>query len=279
MAKIVNKDSKVKKKKIKIENTNVIESFVDEYKHVNLNIQNKLFKNIVHRKEYIKQSFKLNYIIWFSLIICAIILSVQSKDSIFYNIKNILCGITYLIISMTFGYYIHNLSHTCSGTLFYKDLLKHFYNRNKDQYSNWNKFVMNYLKYTFDFHSVVHHNSKINKQLIFVIGEILINWLMEGGYIILMAYYFGWNINTNVFWLWGLSYATVHNINYNLYPPECHEEHHKNPNTNFGIDTLDVIFGTKYDYECLENFNHASINVFLITALILYLRYKNILTI
>ena len=264
--KLINKNNKNNNKLINKNNKLINKNFINYKK------QNKLFENIIKNNKYIKKSFKINYIIFSTLIICTSILSINFNDGFFKNILNIFIGFIYLTISMTFGWTMHYLSHVCSATIFYKDLLKHFYYREEKDYTWFNRFMLNYFKYTWDFHSTIHHDSSINKNFIFIIGEIIINFAMEGGYIIILSYLFNWNINTNVFWFWSLLYATVHNINYNIIQPECHTQHHINPNTNFGIDTLDVIFGYKYDYECLENFNHTSINAIIITFLILYIR-------
>lgn len=269
----VKKNKKNKKKKTK---HSVKESLKNKYadhkysKHVKIERQNIFLHELEDRKKYIYESIRINYIIFTSLFICVILLSYQFNDSFYKNILNILFGFFYLFISMLLGWYIHYLAHYYNGIIYLEKL-------------NMNPILKNIIHYSSlivcDFHSIIHHDTTINKNFIYIIGEFLSNLYMEGGYIIALIYLCKWNINTNVFWLWAFLYASVHNINYNLYPPECHIQHHIDPNTNLGIDTLDIIFGTKYDYNCLENFNHGTINVFIITGLILYLRYKNILTI
>ena len=239
-------------------------------KHVKIERQNILLHEIEGRKTKIFESFWLNIKIYVTLFICVICLSLKMNDNTLQNINHSINGLFYLIIAMILGWVIHYLAHYYNGILFLENKPMNYYFKS----------ILNFFSLIIcDFHSLIHHDTTINKKPIYIIGEFLSNFYMEGGYIIASNYLFNWNINTNVFWLWALTYASVHNINYNLYPPECHVQHHKDPNTNLGIDTLDVIFGTKYDYDCLEDFNHGSINVIIITILLLYLRNKNILTI
>ena len=70
--------------------------------------------------------------------------------------------------------------------------------------------------------------------------------------------------------LWALLYATFHNINYLFIKPDTHKNHHLDPTVNFGIDIWDIIFNTKYPGEELEDYNHYSINIVLLTILLCY---------
>ena len=65
---------------------------------------------------------------------------------------------------------------------------------------------------------------------------------------------------------------TIHLINYRIVDPNPHQEHHLNCNTNYGIDTLDIIFNTKYNIKDVENFNHGTINVLIIMLVIIFLK-------
>ena len=51
--------------------------------------------------------------------------------------------------------------------------------------------------------------------------------------------------------------------------PSTHRDHHIDSSTNYGIDTLDIFFETKYDINDIEDFNHAAINLLIITCVIL----------
>jgi sterol desaturase/sphingolipid hydroxylase (fatty acid hydroxylase superfamily) len=93
--------------------------------------------------------------------------------------------------------------------------------------------------------------------------------MTQGGLLIFFKYFFNL-IDNRIILLWALFYATVHNINYNIVSPQTHRQHHVNDKTNYGIDIWDIIMGTKFDYDTIETHNHASINLLLITALILF---------
>ena len=84
------------------------------------------------------------------------------------------------------------------------------------------------------------------------------------------------NVNIYILLLWSLVYSTFHNINYNIIDNTLiHNEHHKNIFTNFGIDIVDLIFNSKYDDRNIENINHYSINLVIITALLLYYKWND----
>jgi sterol desaturase/sphingolipid hydroxylase (fatty acid hydroxylase superfamily) len=70
--------------------------------------------------------------------------------------------------------------------------------------------------------------------------------------------------------LWAFLYATVHNINYMYLSPTTHRDHHIDSSTNYGIDTLDILFNTKYNNNDIEDLNHASINLIFITCVIIF---------
>ena len=70
--------------------------------------------------------------------------------------------------------------------------------------------------------------------------------------------------------LWALMYATAHNINYLFLKPTVHRDHHLHEDTNYGLDIADIIFDTKYDLTDIEDYNHISINLIVITAIMVY---------
>ena len=144
-----------------------------------------------------------------------------------------------------------------------------------------NKIVENFIYYTCDFHDKIHHDTSVNKEPMNLIIEFIQNFLMEGGFLILLSYWSNFSIGINKFkfkfnravlLLWGLLYATVHNINYIILGCDQHVKHHINPKTNYGIDVLDILFDTKYDIYNIENINHGAINVVVITLIIYYFK-------
>jgi len=70
--------------------------------------------------------------------------------------------------------------------------------------------------------------------------------------------------------LCALMYATTHNINYVYLKPSVHRDHHIDNSTNFGIDIADILFDTKYNLDDIETHNHVSINLIIITLIIVY---------
>lgn len=219
--------------------------------------KNIFLKKILKRKDKIFESINLNK--WFFCLLIIIIfywtykLSENNILSIGFT-KNLYWLISSLIITALWGWYVHYLSHHIS--------LNETIDLFLDKQSSY---LRTFAIYLFDFHDIIHHNTKINKKFINLAIEFILNLLYEGLYLIL----FLWSMNMgNLIYfklpiLWGLTYASSHVINYTLIEPLCHIQHHNNPYTNFGLDTIDVIMNTKYDINCLENFNHTAINMFL----------------
>lgn len=124
-----------------------------------------------------------------------------------------------------------------------------------------------------DFHSVTHHDSSINKQPANVCYEFMNNFFTQGGGLVLFVWFCNRCIDMRVILLWALMYATAHNINYLFLKPTVHRDHHLHEDTNYGLDIADIIFDTKYDLTDIEDYNHISINLIVITA-IMVLRWQ-----
>jgi sterol desaturase/sphingolipid hydroxylase (fatty acid hydroxylase superfamily) len=96
-------------------------------------------------------------------------------------------------------------------------------------------------------------------------------YVQAGGFLLII--WVAKQLNLYVITLWGLMYATIHNINYAIRPPATHMCHHIDKTTNYGIDIWDIIFNSKYgdDYSVdkIENINHYAINTAIITVCIL----------
>jgi len=237
-----------------------------------------IFKNF----KQVCRSIKLNYIFWIS---CGISIYLLTKYNT--NIDSYFVSILSFLLAVLLGYYIHYLAHAYDWSKTYSksdntviDYIK------SSEYLD--KFFRGLICYTFDFHDKVHHDSSVNKQPINVLVEFIQNFMMEGGFLILLASASSFQIkvgnstfkfNRAILLMWGLLYATVHNINYRIVyslDPENslnqHSLHHKHPKTNYGIDTLDILFDTKYNLDNIEVFNHAAINVLIITFIILYFK-------
>lgn len=212
----------------------------------------------------LKNNFKINYIYYITTIFCLYALY-------HYKVTNnsmICIIITYILVSMI-GYSIHYFTHYIQ--------ISEIYKKNKTITRSF-PIVDNFIKKLFDiidFHHIIHHNSnyennvKVNKKWKNIIIEFLQNIFFQGIIIIIISKFLNY-LDRTIILLWTLLYATVHNINYNIITPLTHIEHHINYKTNYGIDIYDIIFGTKYNWDNLENYNHISINTIIITFVIIY---------
>lgn len=233
--------------------------------------KNALFKN----SKVLWESIKQNWIFWVTALICVFILT-------FFNSKNdsyINSLITFLI-AMLLGWYIHYLSHAYDLLCIYKSADNRIINYIKSN-KKMNRIMETIIYYSCDFHDKIHHDTSINKKPLNWFMEFFQNLLMEGGGLILFAQWcnfsinikdFKFKLNKAVLLLWGLLYASVHNINYILLGCDQHTKHHIDPKTNYGIDTLDILFDTKYDINNIENINHGAINMIVITLIIWYFK-------
>ena len=170
------------------------------------------------------------------------------------------CMWSFIFVS-AYGYFTHYLSHRISLTDYYvnsNNIFKH------------TPIVQTLLKnytYMMDFHSNIHHDLDINKKYINIFYEFLNNFYTQGIGIYLLLKVFK-SIDEKVCLIWGLLYASFHNINYLICSPSTHRDHHIDDKTNFGIDIYDIVFGTKYNWEDIECINHYSFNLILIILLL-----------
>jgi hypothetical protein len=125
--------------------------------------------------------------------------------------------------------------------------------------SYWNHRMIHSNRYskifTNNFHTSIHHNSKINRKAINIFkefyGDIINSSCLLCGFGLLNK-----RLDIYTCLYIGLLYATQHNINQNFFiSSKTHEYHHKYENKNFTPDYLDLIFDTKYDTD-LENMNN-----------------------
>jgi len=82
--------------------------------------------------------------------------------------------------------------------------------------------------------------------------------------------------NMMIMLLWILVYTSVHLINYRIVHPNSHIAHHMDYYTNLSLtDFFDLLFDTSHDKNNIQDINHFTINVLVITFL-LYIS-KNVL--
>ena len=181
------------------------------------------------------------------------------------------------IASMYLGYDLHRKTHERDITALYNKWdspVLHYIKK----YIPWLETGIKWFVYHCDFHDKIHHDSNINKRPYNVLVEVYQNLLSEGLIAAALCYWLrpaiticGRTITPHIptIVFWALLYTSAHNINYEILRPQEHINHHLNPQTNFGIDLLDILFGTKYEPEGFEIMHHAVPNIVVITALIL----------
>jgi hypothetical protein len=205
-----------------------------------------------------KESIKKNKWFYLTLFICFYMFKQSSPN----NTSYILLVVSYIFI-LIFGHIVHRISHNINFTNIYN---KH---KKRNIHPRIDGYLMNFCRFM-DFHSITHHDTTVNKEPANLFYEFINNVITQGGIIIIFVKLVNYFIDFRVVMLWALMYATTHNINYVFLKPSTHRDHHIDDNTNFGIDIADIIFDTKYDLDDIETHNHVSINLFIITLIIIY---------
>lgn len=214
----------------------------------------------------LKQNLKKNIIFYATVILCCLMFTkyiTNENDTTLKKFFNFSKLISSFIFSMLLGHSIHRFSHNIN-TVDYVNQCDNILTRNK--------FINNITMFfcrIIDFHSITHHDSSINKKIKNILFEFLNNVITQCVFGVWFAKYL---LDFRAVLLWGLMYATTHNINYLYLRPSTHRDHHLHPSTNFGIDLTDILFNTKYNWNDIENYNHISINLIIITILIIYLK-------
>ena len=164
------------------------------------------------------------------------------------------------------------ISHVGSHMDFAKDMMDNLkQNIGYGQINNykWISWICNKSIDFYDFHDTVHHDVNVNKKWYNILTEFIGNFWFQAGTTLALKFILHY-MDTSMIVIWGLSYATVHNINYVLFPSHVHMKHHSNKHTNYGMDIWDIIFNTKYEEDLtdIEDINHYIINFFICTIII-----------
>lgn len=168
--------------------------------------------------------------------------------------KSLYITVITMIMTPLFGYFHHVISHNY-------DFQKLAYGNN--EMSTLTKTVV----YLLNFHSQVHHNTLVNTKSINLIIEGFQNLLNQGFVLILInKLLLNDYLVNNVIALYAFLYTTIHLVNYNLYKSKAHENHHKDPYTNYGPYLFDILFNTADEEGKHEDWNIVSINVIIITT-------------
>ena len=203
----------------------------------------------------LKQNLYKNSPFYIVLLVCLFVLSRKSKNKSSF----IALFISFLIASF-YGYLVHIISHMYEFTKVYNRAPTLF---KRISILNW---LLKKFTYIADFHQITHHNSEINKKYRNLFLEAINNFLMQGGLIVIIGTIYNL-LDWRVFIMWGVFYASVHIINYSIVEPVVHKDHHMNITSNYGIDAYDIIMGTKYNWTDIEEYNHYSINIIILTII------------
>ena len=244
------------------------------------------------------KSIQINQFFWISVILSVLFLSYITTGN---SVASYVSGIyTYIFIAF-WGYLMHYISHEYTFTELYTTSTNTILKKIRS-IPLLNTVIKTILETSIDFHSITHHNTEINRTPNNVIVEFVQNFLTQGALLVLFNNYlsptfsfsrsnsslFNIKLNNNILLLWALFYATVHNINYRFTHPIEHENHHLDPQTNYGIDIVDIILNSKYNTKhkannnndnnnnkdkhtsniTIEDHNHAAINIIIITIML-----------
>lgn len=244
---------------------------------------NQQISNILNKWDLLYSSIKANYLLVVCIIVQIVGLSILYPSNPYMGIiGNIICGFITFTISIVAGYYVHVYSHLYD----YRELYNSLYNAPNvvgyllHKLPKSIQWIIDKLLFFIDFHDKIHHDTTINKQWQNIIIETLMNIYTEGVGLIIFFKLFDFGVqfggyalkfNYPILFAWCLLYATIHNINYNIVTPVCHIQHHIDQTTNYGIDFMDIVAGSKYD-NSPEEMNHASLNVILIMLFIIFIK-------
>lgn len=239
--------SKINKRRLKRPVKSEISKKLLKYEEMNKNNELQL--------SALWKSITGNYLFFIALFFCLY----KFKQSTQYTSSYFILVLSFIFSSFQ-GYFSHYVSHHINFTDFYKKC---------DNILTRNKYI-NYCLTAgvdfLDFHDKIHHDTGINKQILNICYEFLNNVYMQGlGVVIIIKF-----IDIRVLLLWAFMYASVHNINYLYLKPTTHKDHHLDNHTNYGLDFVDILLNTKYDYNDIELHNHAGINLILIAYVICY---------
>lgn len=184
------------------------------------------FGNSYHLNK-IKEAFCLNYKTFIGLLLSSIVLC---YENVFY-------GIFIYIFCTHLTYFVHIMAHLEESKILNK--IHEYHHNNNDFYA---------------------HYTQIFLEISTGIVPLIIVYLLTG------RVYIKYKFEPYVIFMFSYFYSSIHNINYSLHHVnKIHSNHHDNWSINYGPDILDVIYGTKENYEELENTDHYLPNLLICT--------------
>ena len=215
--------------------------------------------NFKDQSEALKKHIVINYPFYIICIVCIYLLSCKPSNK--KGFITMLLSFSYIAFA---GYFIHMISHHIHYTKMYDDYPVIYKN-----IPFFDKCIRNFTWFL-DFHHITHHNSDINKETNNQLLEGINNFFMQGAIGVMAGTLYNM-MDWRMFLFWGIFYASFHIINYTYLEPSVHRDHHIDIHSNYGIDIFDILMGTKYDWNDIENYNHYSINMIILTIITYYI--------
>ena len=184
----------------------------------------------------IKEAFSKNYLTFIVMFASCVMLCYE----------NIGLGLIYYIFCTHLSYFIHIAAHREDSKTI--NVVHEYHHNHLDNYG---------------------HYLQILLELSTAIMPIFIIYLFTG------RLYVKNSFEPYVIFMFSLFYSSIHNINYSVFHVnKIHENHHKDWTINYGPDICDVLYGTKENYEDLEDTSHYIPNLLICTMIAKLLQYK-----
>ena len=181
------------------------------------------------------------YILTYIIGVTAISIQYGNSSS---HLSNVMNGIITLLNSIYVGWSVHYVSHNINLVNMYQGSSFRKYIKDKYELLDWSLFRLCKI---IDFHDTEHHDTTINKRWINIITEFIQNIVMVSVTFIVLNHICNLNFNNTIILSYGIIYAITHNILYSDGSSITHTQHHTDKYTNYGLDFMDIIMGTKYD--------------------------------
>jgi hypothetical protein len=184
----------------------------------------------------IKEAFSKNYLTFIVMFASCFVLCYE----------NIGLGVVYYIFCTHLSYFVHILAHENDSKTF--NVIHEYHHNYSDNYA---------------------HYLQILLELSTAIMPIFMIYMFTG------RLYIKNTFEPYVIFMFSLFYSSIHNINYSVFHVnKIHENHHKDWTINYGPDICDVLYGTKENYEELENISHYIPNLLICTMIAKFMQYK-----
>lgn len=179
--------------------------------------------------EKIKESLSMNLSTYIGMLVSCIVLCYD----------NVWVGIFLYIFCTHLSYFVHICAHRDDAKTI--NCIHEYHHNHSDNYS---------------------HYLQIMLEQVTSITPILITYLFTG------RLHIKYRFEPYVIFMFSLFYSSIHNINYSLlHVNKIHWNHHENWRVNYGPDICDVLYGTKEDYEILEDTSHYIPNLIICTII------------